>query len=417
MMQVYDRVVPTGGVITLLWITAVLAVAIAYADGAGSHPFTRILMRASLRLNRLLSGEILDRLMSRAKMKQGEPASTQAMREFDTIRQTVGGPAASAVFDAPWTPLYLIVAFAIHPALGWLIIGAGIVLVTLALLNERQTSRKSGKAHQASAAAYAAHQATVSEGEAIRALGMRRSLVNRQIMQRAEGLEAAGQVQLLGVRYNTLVKFIRMFMQSLALGVGAWLAVTNQISVGSIIAASVLLSRALQPVEQLVGSWPTIMQARNALDTHASALRHDGSDGFRAHRAAEAERRAGAGPYRRQVDGAGSRAGSSQRVDHPEAGEMLGVIGPSGSGKSTWPGLRLARLCPTQARCALMAPTSRIGIRNRWPCMSATCRRTSRCFRERSAKTSRASVALRPWARRKWIARSSRQPRWRVPTT
>jgi len=241
--------------------------------------------------------------MSRAKLKQGEPASTQALREFDTIRQTVGGPAASAVFDAPWTPLYLIVAFAIHPALGWLIIGAGIVLVILALLNERQTSRKSGKAHQASAAAYAAHQATVSEGEAIRALGMRRSLVNRQILQRSEGLEAAGQVQLLGVRYNTLVKFIRMFMQSLALGVGAWLAVTNQISVGSIIAASVLLSRACSRSSNWSAAGPTIMQARNALDTLRRLFDTTGSDGFRAHSAAEAERRAGAGPYRRRVDG------------------------------------------------------------------------------------------------------------------
>jgi len=334
MMQVYDRVVPTGGVITLFWITAVLAVAIATLTALEATR-TRILMRASLRLNRLLSGEILDRLMSRAKMKQGEPASTQAMREFDTIRQTVGGPAASALFDAPWTPLYLIVAFAIHPALGWLIIGAGILLITLALFNERQTSRKSGKAHQSTAAAYVAHQATVTEGEAIRALGMRRSLVNRQIIQRAEGLDAAGQVQLLGVRYNTLVKFIRMFMQSLALGVGAWLAVSNQISVGSIIAASVLLSRALQPVEQLVGSWPAIMQARNALATLRRLF--DTTDAIDAERTAlpkpKGELELDRIVVKSTAPGAALVLRNVSIALRP--GEMLGVIGPSGSGKST----------------------------------------------------------------------------------
>ena len=114
---------------------------------------TRILARVSLRLNRHLSGEIIERLMARAKTKPGEPSTRQAMRDFDTVRQTVGGPAASALFDAPWTPLYLFVAYAIHPVLAWLIVGAGAVLVSLALINERDTRTKSSDAHSASAAA------------------------------------------------------------------------------------------------------------------------------------------------------------------------------------------------------------------------------------------------------------------------
>ena len=319
------------------------------------------------------------------------------MREFDTIRQTVGGPAASAVFDAPWTPLYLIVVFRHSP-------GARLAdhrrrrssWSRWPWLTRSQTSGKSGKAH-------AGHRRLPTPPIRPPSPKARPSArwacaarwCQRQIMQRAEGLEAANQVQILGVRYNTLVKFIRMFMQSLALGVGAWLAVTGQISVGSIIAASVLLSRALQPVEQLVGAWPTIMQARNALDTLRRLF--DSTEATDAERTAlpkpkgdlELDRIIVKSPGRGEPDPA-------QRFLRAQAGRDAGRDRAVGFGQVDAGAHRRGRNCARRGRSAdRRRQHQRTGIRNCLPCMSATCRRTWRCCRARSARTSRASAARR----------------------
>ena len=333
MMQVYDRVVPTGGISTLMWVTALVAIALATLaalDAVRSH----LMMRVSLRINRLLAGDILDRLMSRSKVKADEPATRQAMREFDVLRNALGGQAATAMFDAPWAPLYLIVACMLHPVLGGIVLLAAAILVALAVINERRTKEPIDHAHAAQGSAYAAQETIVANAEVVRALGMRRSLVARSLSGRGEGLRAAAEVQFAGSRYNSLVKFFRMFMQSLALGVGAWLAINGQISVGAIIAASVLLSRALAPIEQLVGAWSTIGQARMALKT-LNRLFDDG-ESIASKRTALPEPEGHLKLDRVVVRNEDGTALLLKNVSLDVApGQILGVIGPSGAGKST----------------------------------------------------------------------------------
>src|SRR3546814_2118212 len=110
MMQVYDRVVPTNGVLTLIFITVVVGVAIATLSALDAIR-VRLMTRASLRLDRLLSGVILDRLLARSRALPGEPSTPQARRALDLLRQSLAGPAATALFDVPWQPLYPLVAF------------------------------------------------------------------------------------------------------------------------------------------------------------------------------------------------------------------------------------------------------------------------------------------------------------------
>lgn len=344
MMQVYDRVVPTGGVLTLFWITVIVGVAIATLTALDAVR-SRIMVRASLRLNRFLSADILDRLMARSKPEPNAPTTSQAMREFDVLRQALGGPAATALFDVPWTPLYLIVAFLIHPLLGGLVLLGGGVLIGLALTNERRAKGRANAAYAANAKAYASQEATFRQAELVRALGMRRALVAKHIDERREGLHANATTQFSAGRYNSLVKFVRMFMQSLALGAGAWLAVNGQISVGAIIAASVLLSRALQPIEQLVGHWPAIVQSRQALQTLDRL--YLGTSGTGADRTVLPEPQG-----RLELDRIVSREpqGAAFIIKNVSLklspGEVLGVIGPSGAGKTTLARIAAGALTP-----------------------------------------------------------------------
>lgn len=333
MMQIYDRVVPTGGVITLFWLTLVVGFAIAILAGLEAQR-GRVLQRASLRLNRLVAQDLLDRLLRRPKNGPNETSNSQAMREFDSVRQLIGSPAAGAFMDLPWTPIYLVVAFVIHPLLALLILIGAAILVGLAVRNERRGKAGANQAHSATAAAYAFQEATARASETIRALGMSQGVIALQMEKRRKGLEATTLSQFSSGRHNAFVKFVRMFLQSVSLGAGAWLAINGQISVGAIIAASVLLSRALQPIEQIVGHWQLIVQARQAL-TILDGLLADTAEA-RVNRTALPEPEGLLELDRVVVTDSQGKAILLKNISLTlKPGELLGVIGPSGAGKST----------------------------------------------------------------------------------
>ncbi len=329
MMQVYDRVVPTAGLTTLALVSVVAVLALA-ALAALDWLRGRILIRAGLQLDQALAGGILSRVSAAGGRAQG----VQALRDFDNMRAAVSGQGAMALFDAPWTPLYLICCFLLHPAIGVLTLVGGAILTALAWLNERDTRPRHGKAAAAANAAYAAQEALASQGEVVQALGMRRAIIARQLEGRGAATQAQVEAQLAGGRYSGAIKFVRLALQSAALGTAALLVVRGQMSPGAIIASSVLLSRAVMPIEQLVGAWPTLVQARTSwrglVDLFADTADQD------------APRTALPAPIGQiSIEAVAVRAPGTELPQlrnvsvSVSPGQILGVIGASGSGKTT----------------------------------------------------------------------------------
>ncbi len=232
----------------------------------------------------------------------------------------------------------------LHPALGALTVFGGAILVVTAVFNERMTKARSQEANKATAAAYASQEAAAQNADIVRALGMRGALRERQLADRRLGLNLAGEAQFTGGGFAAFTKFMRLFLQSAALGLGAWLAVERQISSGAIIAASILMSRALQPVEQVVGSWGTVVQARGALKTLAELFAAGDPETPRT----QLPDPKGALRFDKVVQRApGAETLLLRGVSFAlEPGEVLGVVGPSGAGKTTLARLAVGALVP-----------------------------------------------------------------------
>jgi ATP-binding cassette subfamily C exporter for protease/lipase len=335
MLQVYDRVLGSRNEITLLMLTLMMLGAYLLMSGLElirSFVLVRVGAKFDLELNKRVYTAAFEQNLKKSGGNAG-----QALADLTNLRQFLTGNALFAFFDAPWFPVYLIVIFIFEPSLGIFSLCGTAVLVLLAYINERVSHKPLAEANTMAIMSTTIATNNLRNAEVIESMGMLPNLMgrwykihNRFLRLQAEASEKAGIV-------GAVTKFVQVSLQSLVLGFGALLVLENKISPGMMIAASILVGRALAPVQQVIGVWKSYSSTRSAYERLVALLANNPA------RSAGMELPKPLGAM--AVEGVTAVApGSNNPVIKGltfsiQAGDVLGVIGPSGSGKST-----LARL-------------------------------------------------------------------------
>ena len=261
MLQVYDRVLPGRSIETLIYLTLIAGGALA-AMAALDVLRSRILVRLGVWIDRMLSPALFGRAVENTL--RGLPYRTEALRDLATIRTYLGGAGIMALFDAPWMPIYLAFVFLLHPLLGLLAVGGAAILTTLALANHSLTSENLKRANAASTKGYQSAEVAFRNAEVVDGMGMTPALTRRWDAINTHVLGLQEKASDTAGLINACTKSLRMFLQIAVLGMGAWLVLRQELSPGAIVAASIIMSRALAPVEQAIASWKMTTGARDA---------------------------------------------------------------------------------------------------------------------------------------------------------
>ena len=331
MLQVYDRVMVSQSELTLLamsLLTLALFAVMAFAEWLRS----RVLVHAGVRLDESLGTQVFNASFQSYLNQSGAPKA-RALGDLIQVRQFLTGNGIFAFFDAPWAPIYMAVLYLLHPWLGLLSLLFALLQAALAWLGHRHTLAPSEAAVAANAQASSFLQSKLRNAEVIESMGMLGNLQKRWAQRHDTAMAQGSTAQALTQRVMAWSKFIRYSQQSLALGAGALLVIDGQLSPGAMIAANVMMTRALAPIDQLVGSWRQFMSMRTAFGRLEQVLK-DFPPRSATHRQ---HTLAGELTLRGVTAGASGRPEPILRGIDLEvpAGTVMVIAGPSGSGKST----------------------------------------------------------------------------------
>jgi len=332
MLQVYDRVLGSRSEATLVALT----VLVAFLYGTmGILDFTRgrVMARVGARFQ-----DRLDRRVFEAALKMSSPQSPQnvaatAQRDLEGVQRLMTSPALMSVFDIPWTPVFLAGITIFHPYLGILAMSGGSVLILITVLNQFMTRRPMMKSSIASFRSDTISDQLRAESEMVQSLGMRGAAFQRWQSARSEALQETINSSDLAGTFSSTTKTLRLFLQSAMLGLGAYLVLQNELTPGAMIAGSILMGRALSPIEQAIGQWAVVQRGTKGWNNLVELLSQVPESPPRTPLPtpkAKLEIQA------LTVIPPGMQQATLKNVSfHILPGQAVGVIGPSGSGKTT----------------------------------------------------------------------------------
>ncbi|MDP4033121.1 MAG: type I secretion system permease/ATPase [Pseudorhodobacter sp.] len=332
MLQLYDRVLGSRSVETLVALSVLVAF-LYLIMGILDYVRGRIMARIGARFQDKLDRRVFQASLRRLQLAPGDPAAVAAQRDLEAVQRLWSSPVLIAIFDIPWTPLFITAIFIFHTWMGWLAVLGGALLVVVSILNQRTTSNPMQRANMAMMQAERTGDNIKAEAEIVQALGMSGASFDR--WQKARGMALAESIGVadLGGSFMTLSKTFRLFLQSAMLGLGAYLVLRGELSAGAMIAGSILMGRALAPIEMAVGQWAVVQRASEGWNRLAELFTRQPQEPARS---ALPRPRAILEAQNLTVAPPGTQQAVLRMVSFRlEPGQALGVIGPSGSGKST----------------------------------------------------------------------------------
>ena len=260
MLNVYDKAVANNSLSTLAALSVITGV-LFVALGCMEALRTRLLAAASVKLDHLLGPDTYERTFHNAVNVGSTRANTRPLQDLTALRQFLTGNGILAVCDAPWLPIYLVILFLFHPLLGWMGVLSAVLILCVALINQRETSSTITDANKLAATSDGLTLRILRNAEAAAAMGMMPAFKSKWWRLESEVLTKQEAASRKAAIFNSLTKTLRLAIQSAAIGAGAYLVLKQEISPGMIIAGSILIGRALQPVELAVGVWKGFLDA------------------------------------------------------------------------------------------------------------------------------------------------------------
>ncbi len=332
MLQVYDRVLGSRSEETLIALS-LLATFLFLSMGVLDHARSRIMSRIAARFQDGLDRRVFAAAVARSTLLPNDPLAALAQRDLEAVQRLIASPVLIAIFDIPWTPMFLAAIFILHPLMGWLAVTGGVILVGVTLWNQRASQEPRKRATLAAAEADRFAEGLKAEAETVQALGMGGAAFTRWSRARNEALVRSTTAADVSGGFSVLTRTFRLFLQSVVLGLGAWLVLQGELTGGAMIAGSILLGRALAPIESAIGQWAVVQVAQQGWDRLATLLSVEREA---PPRTALPRPAAVLDVQTLSIVPPGESLAVVRGVSFRlEAGQALGIVGPSGSGKSS----------------------------------------------------------------------------------